>query len=990
MRAISTFLIYITLPLVLSACGGGGGGGGSSTVPLPDAAAPVPDIPVENPPEPSPDEPDDPQEPFPQPPISGDGGFFSPPSEQILIPDEFETPPVTNPPQTPVQPQPPSEPPPPGNDEQDEEDEEPQDENEEPQDENEEPQDENEEPQDENEEPQDENNEEPQDENEEPQDENEEPQDENEEPQLDGVFDGIVYTRQPRATDPVPGLPVADASNWQHVSDVGRINTWIAESDVVLDDLQGNQKVIYNCTAAQIICVAQEARVSPDGTKIAYSVGFGDRLAELQVNGVKIGLFDIPALTHARLFIYDIATDTSTPVPNFPANAIDRQPEWLDNDTLVFASNRANLYPHKTQFSQHRGLYADGRKRWQAGEYGVYQYYGYGNEGKAMQIWTMDIDGTNAKNLTPHETMALSPTVMTNGDIIYSCWNAHANEGYDAPYRSTDNAGTDVNKWWLCQMDGNGAEGNVILNGHKSPIMKSKLYLDPTVTGGESAATLKAVRSVAEIRKEYLAVTNYYRANHTGSMGAVYGWQYQEPGVEGVSRLNNFDNREFNNTREGSGRYIPGDFMPLTPYGTDQDIDVRRDGQGRAMGKAGYATPLPGTDDFMITHARGECYEVVPFWRTNLEWTGGEPLCQKGIYRVKTDMVTDPFDQSQMTLMAGGDQWQIYDADAVTNYQSLWGQPLPDRPAQLEGDRCFLQVVDARAAELQAPQPYDWNKTLYEQCSTQGCAVNSEDKQFHGDQMEYLTVYEVELWDKTFSEGNRYEFGNTINNHGFKSLRVWGFQELEDDGSVRMEVPCETPIQIHGQDDNNLTIAHDDKLHSLRKGETRTCHGCHDGHSEERAAQLGESAEVRFARTIAAGTNYGKPNNGFRYSWADIEPILENRCSSCHTDMRNNDGLLDSRIAWDHEQLDWPWMSRQPIGNGTFIMPRPYTSKWIGKFARQSLLFWKCMDGRQDGRTDRQYPGDIDFGSSHPTDATLSECLAIGHWIDQGVQRDPP
>jgi hypothetical protein len=46
------------------------------------------------------------------------------------------------------------------------------------------------------------------------------------------------------------------------------------------------------------------------------------------------------------------------------------------------------------------------------------------------------------------------------------------------------------------------------------------------------------------------------------------------------------------------------------------------------------------------------------------------------------------------------------------------------------------------------------------------------------------------------------------------------------------------------------------------------------------------------------------------------------------------------------------------------------------------------MGERMDGRTDGQYTTDINFGSAHPTDATPAECRAIGHWIDQGIQRD--
>jgi hypothetical protein len=69
-----------------------------------------------------------------------------------------------------------------------------------------------------------------------------------------------------------------------------------------------------------------------------------------------------------------------------------------------------------------------------------------------------------------------------------------------------------------------------------------------------------------------------------------------------------------------------------------------------------------------------------------------------------------------------------------------------------------------------------------------------------------------------------------------------------------------------------------------------------------------------------------------------------------------------------------------------YFLGRPYTSKWTAKFARDSLLYWKCMGSRQDGRTDKQYNNDIDFGLEHPSTATPEECRVIGEWIDTGVQ----
>ncbi len=69
-----------------------------------------------------------------------------------------------------------------------------------------------------------------------------------------------------------------------------------------------------------------------------------------------------------------------------------------------------------------------------------------------------------------------------------------------------------------------------------------------------------------------------------------------------------------------------------------------------------------------------------------------------------------------------------------------------------------------------------------------------------------------------------------------------------------------------------------------------------------------------------------------------------------------------------------------------FFLSRPYSSKWVAKFARDSLLYWKCIGSRQDGRTDAQYNNDIDFGAAHPSGATPEECRVIGRWIDTGIQ----
>jgi hypothetical protein len=817
----------------------------------------------------------------------------------------------------------------------------------------------------------------------------------------------LVYTRQPYAGGPIPGVPGSEQANWQHASDVGRINSRIAEADVVIDDLAGKVEVLFDCTKSAINCIAQEARVSPDGKKIAYSVGFGVPGAA-GLSGVYswypatlLSIKELPVLRCAQIYIYTIDTGTSVPVPNHPGGdcatiyprnapgAIDRQPDWLDNNTLVFSSNRGNTYPFKGQFPEHQ---APGRCA--AWPYCVSQEYGYGHDGKSMQIWTMKIDGRQAKNISPHEQMALSPAVMTNGDILYSCWNAHGNKSHDS-YTSV-RPGTAKNKWWLCRVDGNGADETVILNAHKTTYLKSADWLPSSIQGGEGVDELRAIRSAAEIHRGKIAVTNYYRENHVGSMGIIFGFNYTNPHVEGCSTAACYKDSYSKSTVPGTGQYVPSSLRAITPFGQDTDGDVRFK-DGMAAGKAGYAAPYSATE-ILITYGAGSCYEVTFNAEANRTWHGGAPTCWKSIYKVKVPMVTDPFDTNQMEHLAGGAGFQSWDARAITTYQKLYGQKAPLRPEPLDPNAgCYLQVVNARKSELFPAEPTTWKNTMYAHCAHQGCAVNPDSPEFYSKNVKFFSVLIPEMWDITYSNGNETTYANTLNTIGHKSIGHYKREPLLADGSVRMRVPCETPLLMVGENADKVELAHDEMLHSLRAGETRTCHGCHDGHSQERAAQIQAlcpegiacTPELRFYFTKASKVEPQLAKRKVPVTFERIGPILENRCGGCHEGFEN-DELLYSRIVYDYEQIDFPWLKRKVGQTGEAATPyylaRPHTSWWLSKFALESPLYWYASNKRTDGRTNAADKDDIDYLTTHRSGVTKAEARLIGQWIDQGAQ----
>ena len=606
----------------------------------------------------------------------------------------------------------------------------------------------------------------------------------------------LVYTRQPRHTTPVEIL--GDASNWQHVTDVGRVYDQ-SEADVVLDNLHGNVEVIHDCTTTVEICAAQEAKVSPDGSSIVYSVATGSQTYPVKAFGGPLTDLEDFTATSAELWLYVVSTKTKT---RLTAGHMDRMPEWCGNDCLVFASDRA-------------GVYAP------LGEAG--NYYPF----KSLQLYTAKLSGvslTDIKNITPHEQFIMNPLVATNGDICYSSWQGFGDRGTGHSPR---------NMWWISCVDANGANGVVELGAHGSPYIKTTAYLNDWVDParrGEGVTAFRALRPVAEIHKGYFAVSNYYRSNSGGANGMVFGWE-RIP-VEGVSILNNFFERDGVDARLGSARYVPSTLRSLTPYGTDQDTDPRFHNDGRAAGRAGYASPWPGDGaEWLYTNARGWCYEAALPELANRDAMGGEPPCKKEIRLATVPVVTNPFDLSQSEVIAcPEDEWQCWDARAVVPYQELYGQPVPEKPNSLAMGQSFLQVVDARAAEL-APFP---NATEQDKISFQGNADPDYSGRVTGFRIEL-----VELWD------------TLPDRDGFKSRTHYKTALLEADGSVQVEVPCETPFLMSGVDAGGVVVAQDNMTHSLQCGETRTCHGCHDGHSEERAAEFTQSAAQRFKDTIS-------------------------------------------------------------------------------------------------------------------------------------------
>ena len=219
-------------------------------------------------------------------------------------------------------------------------------------------------------------------------------------------------------------------------------------------------------------------------------------------------------------------------------------------------------------------------------------------------------------------------------------------------------------------------------------------------------------------------------------------------------------------------------------------------------------------------------------------------------------------------------------------------------------------------------------------------------------------------------------FKNSIGNE----VAFIGDVSLLGDKSFSVQLPCDTPYLMAGVDAKGRLIKRDQVTMSLRPGEKRVCTGCHLHGSEGRPYELSQAYTAVPVKLLTP-----EPVPTFT---ADIAPILQSKCASCHT----ADLPLDyDGLVWDYKQERIPHAWRVQVSTSTndsrrYGLQRPQTSKYVNNmFARESLLYWKAANERTDGRTDATYDDDIDFGADHPTSITPAELKTIAAWLDSGA-----
>ncbi len=118
----------------------------------------------------------------------------------------------------------------------------------------------------------------------------------------------------------------------------------------------------------------------------------------------------------------------------------------------------------------------------------------------------------------------------------------------------------------------------------------------------------------------------------------------------------------------------------------------------------------------------------------------------------------------------------------------------------------------------------------------------------------------------------------------------WGIVPVEEDGSACFEVPADRSIFFQALDENFREIQRERTYVNYRPGEVRSCNGCHGeaGHSVSPVSSETPLALLRAPSVpqpqpcdLVENGGDGQAGQVIHYP-ADIQPIFDSRCVSCH------------------------------------------------------------------------------------------------------------
>lgn len=110
--------------------------------------------------------------------------------------------------------------------------------------------------------------------------------------------------------------------------------------------------------------------------------------------------------------------------------------------------------------------------------------------------------------------------------------------------------------------------------------------------------------------------------------------------------------------------------------------------------------------------------------------------------------------------------------------------------------------------------------------------------------------------------------------------KVWGYANVEEDGSASFKVPAEQPIYFMALDEKGRALQRMRSFTHLMPGEKQSCVGCHS----DRNYATSSNRQKRPVAALRAAQDLTPPEwgqVGFNYA-SIVQPVLDKHCSKCH------------------------------------------------------------------------------------------------------------
>jgi len=169
--------------------------------------------------------------------------------------------------------------------------------------------------------------------------------------------------------------------------------------------------------------------------------------------------------------------------------------------------------------------------------------------------------------------------------------------------------------------------------------------------------------------------------------------------------------------------------------------------------------------------------------------------------------------------------------------------------------------------------------------------------------------------------------------------RLWGFANVEEDGSAAFKVPAEVPIYFLALDAEGRAVQRMRSFTHLMPGEVQGCVGCH----ADRNSAAPKMAQRKPTRSVVQELTPPKWGvTGFRYDQV-VQPVLDKHCIKCHNERKQPKGVDLTGDKTDFFSVSYDILARKgtqgennflnhgsPLGpNGDAVRGMsPYTS-WI-------------------------------------------------------------